>query len=388
MIRSALALALCTFLSGCVDSESPDDDDGGDDGTQQDDDGSTDDGSADDGTDDDGSDGGDDGPDYSIADAIPYRDLADHPGCSTEKLTYEPGGPPSYTCASKAYPVDSEDTARPIVLLVHGNSDTPDSWQSFPADTGAPMIAESLTALGYRTYAVDLRIDLVDDPGSNNETENAARNVDHGWATPLVQHFIASAMADEPDRRFVIIGFSLGSTVVRDALRRLHLEAQGGGPNPWERLDHVILLAGAHHGVSTFAALCGSNPTMRGQIACEMGSRDNFATTDFMAALNGPDGAYETPCADGDSAYGTAGACGGNTVAYSTVVMRDIADGSYQDEFVSESSSRLEGAENHLLELTDTDESGYFFDGLLRNHYGSCRSQAALDIVIETLEAP
>ncbi len=384
MIRSALALALCSSLIGCVDSQDPDDDDG-DDGTQQDDGGSTDDDGADDGTTDDGA---DDGTGYSIEDAIAYRELADHPGCSTEKLTYEHGGTPSYTCASKAYPVESEDTGKPIVLLVHGNSDTPDSWQRFPADSGAPMIAESLTELGYRTYAVDLRIDLVDDPQSNNDTENAARNVNHGWATPLAQHFIASAMADEPDRRFVIIAFSLGSTVVRDALRRLHLEAQGGGPNPWERLDRVVLLAGAHHGVSTYAALCGSNPTMRGQIACEMGARDNFATTDFMAALNGPDGAYETPCADGDSAYGTASGCGGNTVAYTTMVMRDISDGSYQDEFVSESSSRLEGADNRLLELTDTDDSGYFFEGLLKNHYGSCRSQAALDILLESMEAP
>lgn len=386
MIRSALALALCTSLIGCVDSESPDDD-GGDDGTQQDDSGGTDDG-ADDGDDGSTDDGGDDGPDGAIADAIAYRELDGHPGCTTEKLTYEHGGTPSYTCASKAYPVASEDTAKPIVLLVHGNSDTPDSWQRFPADTGAPMIAESLTELGYRTYAVDLRIDTVDDPDSNNETENAAHNVDHGWATPLVQHFIASAMADEPDRRFVVIGFSLGSTVIRDALRRLHIEALDGAANPWERLDNVVLLAGANHGVSTFASLCGSNPTMRGQIACEMGSRDNFTATDFMAALNGPDGANETPCADGDSAYGTADACGGNTVAYTTVVMQDISDGSYQDEFVSESSSNLVGAENHLLQLTDTDESGYFFNGLFKNHYGSSRSQAALDIVLETLEAP
>jgi Alpha/beta hydrolase family len=385
MKRSALALALCITLSGCVDSQGPDDSDEPEDGAGETDDGA---GADDGGEEDDGSDDGG-GADPAIADAIVYRDdLAAHPGCTTEELAYEHGGTASYTCASKAYPVEEEDADKPIVLLVHGNSDTPDSWQTFPADSGMPMIAETLTGLGYRTYAVDLRIDKVDDPTSNNDTENAARNVDHGWATPLVQHFIASAMADEPDRRFSIVGFSLGATVVRDALRRLHIESLEGGPNPWERLSDVILLAGAHHGVSTYAALCGSNPTMRGQIACEMGARDNFSATDFMAALNGPDGAYETPCADGDSAYGTAGACGGNTVAYTTAVMRDISDGSYQDEFVSESSSALAGADNRLLELTDFDESGYFFEGLLKNHYGSCRSQAAIDVLVEALEAP
>ena len=182
--------------------------------------------------------------------------------------------------------------------------------------------------------------------------------------------------------RFTIVGFSLGATIIRDALRRLHVE---GAINPWERLDDVVLLAGANHGVSTYARLCGKNPTMRGQVACELGSRDSFAPTDFMSALNGPDGAYETPCADGDGAYGATGACGGNTVAYTTVVMRDIADGSYQDEFVSESSSALAGADNRLIELDDTDESGYFFNGLLKNHYGAARSQAALDIVVEVV---
>ena len=385
MIRSALALALCMFLIGCVESQTPPDSDDGDDGTT---DGSDDGGDTGDDGGDDGDDGGDDGGGFSIEDAISYRELSSHPGCSTADMTYASGGPDGYQCAGKAYPADGEDVTKPIVLLVHGNSDTPASWERFPAETGMPMIAETLADLGHRVYAVDMRIDLVDDPGSNNETENAARNVDHGWATPLVQHFIGAALEAEPDRRFVLIGFSLGSTIIRDALRRLHLAAADGGVDPWPQLDQVILLAGAHHGVSTFARLCGKNPTMRGQVACELGSRDNYAPTDFLSAINGPDGAYETPCADGDSAFGEAGACGGNTVTYTTVVMRDIADGSYQDEFVSELSSNLDGAENHLLELTDTDESGYFFDGLLRNHYGASRSQAALDIVVGTLEAP
>jgi pimeloyl-ACP methyl ester carboxylesterase len=326
--------------------------------------------------------GGGGGGGWSIEDAIAYRDsMASHPGCATGGTSYAPAGMGDYPCAAKAYPA-TEDSSKPIVLLIHGNSDTPDSWERFPADSGASMVAETITALGYRTYAVDFRIDLVDDPQSNNDTENAARNIDHGWATPIAQRFIRSAMEGNPGRRVSVIGFSLGATVIRDALRRLHLEPDF---SPWPQLEDVVLLAGANHGVSTYARLCGKNPTMRGQVACEMGSRDNFTATDFMRALNGPSGAYETPCSDGETAFGEPDACGGNPVQYTTVVMRDIADGSYQDEFVSERSSALAGADNRLLALEDTDESGYFFNGLLKNHYGAARSKAALDIIVEVL---
>jgi pimeloyl-ACP methyl ester carboxylesterase len=321
--------------------------------------------------------------DWSIADAIAYRDdMASHPGCATDGMSYPSAALGGFPCAVKAYPVGGEDTRKPIVLLVHGNSDAPHSWERFPADSGAPQVAETLSGAGYRVYAVDLRIDRVDDPQSNNDTENAARNIDHGWATPLTQQFIEGALAAHPDRRISIMGFSLGATVIRDALRRLHLE---GAINPWERLEDVVLLAGANHGVSTYARLCGKNATMRGQVACQMGARDAFTPTDFMMALNGPQGAYETPCADGDTAYGEAGVCGGNAVQYTTIVMQDIADGSYQDEFVSEASSALKGADNRLIGLLDVDESGYFFNGLLKNHYGAARSQAALDIMVEVL---
>lgn len=324
--------------------------------------------------------GGGGGGGFSTADAIAYRDaLASHPGCATAGLSYPAAAIPGYQCAAKAYPTAGEDETKPIVLLIHGNSDNPDSWERY--EDGAPMVAEALVAAGHRVLAVDLRIDRVDDPQTNLDTENAARNVDHGWATPIAQHFIAQAMAAWPDREFVLIGFSLGVTIIRDSLRRLHLE----GELDWTRLRSVILLAGANHGVSTFAKLCGRNPTMRGRVACELGNRDGYTPTDFLQALNGPSGAYETPCADGDSAWGDAGACGGHTVEWTTVVMRDIADGSYQDEFVSEASTALAGADNRLLELGDVDESGYFFNGLLKNHYGSARSAAALAIVEEAV---
>lgn len=327
--------------------------------------------------------GGDDHDGWSLDDAIEYRDdLAAHPGCTTAGLDYPAATIPGYRCAAKAYPFPggvSEDTSAPIVILVHGNSDAPEEWERF--EDGAPMLAERLAAAGVRTYAVDLRIDEVDDPQSNNDTENAARNVDHGWSVPLVQHLLEAVLAAYPDRQVSLVGFSLGVTTVRDALRRIHA---AGAVTLWPRLDDVVLLAGANHGVSSFARLCGKNPTMRGQVACQMGNRDGYSPTDFLLALNGDAGAYETPCSDGQTAFGD-DACGGHTVHYTTVVMRDIANGSYQDEFVSQASAALAGADNRTVGLEDVDQTGYFFGGLLKNHYGACRSEAALAIAMEVL---
>ncbi len=322
----------------------------------------------------------------AAVDNIDYRDeLTKHAGCTTDGLNYPAANILGYTCAAKSYDFPAgvtENTAKPIVLLIHGNSDAPDSWERFPAGTGKPMVAESLVAAGYRTFAVDLRIAKVDDPQGNNDTENAARNIDHGWSVPIAQHLIESVLGAYPGRKIALIGFSLGVTIIRDALRRATF---AGRVNPWARVADVILLAGANHGVSTFAKLCGKNPTMRGRVACELGPRDNYSPTDFLKLLNGSSGAWETPCADGQNAFGVTGLCGGNTVRWTTIVMKDIADGSYQDEFVSQASSKLAGADNRNINLGDVDESGYFFNGLLKNHYGAARSQAALTIMLEKL---
>jgi len=319
--------------------------------------------------------------DGSVEDVIEYRDnLGAHPGCSKDGMSYAPASIPGYRCAAKAY--GGSDPSKALVILVHGNSDTPDEWEVF--DGGQPMVAERLTSAGHPVIAIDLRIDKVDDPQANNDTENAARNIDHGWGVPILEDLITNVIADNPDRPIDLVGFSLGVTTIRDALRRLHIAGEIDG-GVWSHLENVVLLAGANHGVSTFTKLCGKNPTMRGEVACELGNRDAYSPTDFLSALNGADGAWETPCSDGATAFGE-DACGGHTVAYTTVVMRDISNGSYQDEFVSEASSALEGADNRLIELSDTDDSGYFFGGLLKNHYGSARSAAALAIVEEVLQ--
>ncbi len=320
---------------------------------------------------------------------VNYRDdLAAHVGCSVEGLAYTPASIDGYPCAAKDY-TDQEDTSKPIVLLVHGNSDTPDSWETFdPAGSckaplggeGGEQLAEVLAANGFRTVAADLRFDLVDEPDTNNDTENAARNMDHGWAVPIAQSFIRTMMEENPDRRFVVVGFSLGATVTRDALRRLIVNE---GFNPYPQIDHAFILAGPNHGVSSFP-LCGTNPTMRGTVTCEMGNRAAYSPTYFTIPLNGPEGAHETPCSDGVDAFGH-DVCQGHTLEWTTIVMEDLDGGEQQDLFVSETSSALLGADNRTIGLNDFDTSNYFFCGLFRNHYGAVRSTAAHGIIGEKL---
>ena len=338
-----------------------------------------------------------------------------HPGCTTADLSYTPAAIPGYPCAARefAFPEGvSEDTSKPIVILVHGNSESPTGWMAyvhpdpgsldFPADTEArDQLAELLPARGYRTIAVDLRTDRVDDPSSpeGQDTGNTPKNMDHGWAVPLVQELIRAVADDNPGRDLTVIGFSLGASTVRDALRRLWIEHQEGdwATNPFAIVKDVIVASGAHHGVVSFAAQCGANYTMRGTVTCEMGQRNQYTQTDFHRPLNGPPiegsaelgGWWETPCADGDSAFGVRGACGDRPVTYTTITMRDIENGSQQDEFVSEHASRLYPtacANNQLDGLNDFDTSGYFYNGLFRNHYGSVRSEAGLAKVLAAVE--
>ena len=335
-----------------------------------------------------------------------------HPGCSTAGLSYTAASIPGYPCAAKAYPFPegvTEDTSKPIVILVHGNSDTPDSWeaflhpdpgslQGFQADTVVrDQLAELLPAAGYRTIAVDMRIDLVDDPGG--ATGNTAKNIDHGWGVPITQELIKQVINANPGRQVSIIGFSLGATVLRDALRRLFVQYQDDlwDINVLSRVDDVIAASGGHHGVKTFTALCGNFTTMNGTAACEFGQLNTYTQTVFHAPLNGPaataqgevfGGWYETPCADGSYAFGLRDACEGNVIDYTTITMQDIANGQQQDEFVSEHSSRLypvECASNVITSLDDYDSSAYFFNGFFRNHFGSARSVKGLMLIQQAL---
>jgi hypothetical protein len=350
-----------------------------------------------------------------------YRSIApdgtgqSHPGCSTVGLAYTAATVAGFPCAARefAFPAGTvEDTARPIVILVHGNSESPTGWMKFvhadpgslmfPADTTArDQLAELLPARGYRTIAIDMRTDLVDDPRSpeGKDTGNTPKNTDHGWTVPLLQALVKQLAIAHPDREISLVGFSLGATTVRDALRRLWVEKQDGAwdVNIFSRVRDVVVASGANHGVVSFAKQCGVNLTMRGTVTCQMGQRNQYTATSFHRALNGPPmpadaefgGWWETPCADGDYAFGVRGACGDHAVSYMSITMKDLENGTQQDEFVSEHASRLyptECAANVLDDLTDFDTSGYFFNGLFRNHYGSVRSNAGLARIVAALE--
>ena len=343
----------------------------------------------------------------------PDEDGNIHPGCSVAGLSYTPATIAGYPCAAKEYPFPTgvtEDTSKPIVILIHGNSDSPTSWEAFvladpsavefPADDEArDQLAELLPAAGYRTIAADFRTDLVlsDDPGGG--TGNFPSNFDHGWGVPIAEALIKQVIIANPGRQVSLIGFSLGATVARDALRRLFVQFQNQewDINVFTRVDDVIAASGGHHGVSSYDALCGNNTTMRGTAACEFGSLTAYTQIPFHQPLNGPaltgageafGGWYETPCADASYAFGVRDACGGHVVDYTTITMQDPQDGQLQDEFVSEHASRLYPltcANNILTELNDFDTSGYFFSGLFRNHYGAVRSSAGLTLIVQAL---
>ncbi|MBA3395228.1 MAG: hypothetical protein H0T89_21450 [Deltaproteobacteria bacterium] len=338
-----------------------------------------------------------------------------HPGCTVTGLSYAPASIAGFTCAARefAFPAGvTEDTSKPIVVLVHGNSEAPTGWMKFvhpdpaslqfPADTTArDQLAELLPAAGFRTIAIDMRTDLIDDPKSpeGSDTGNTPKNADHGWNVPLLQELLKKLAIAYPDRKLSVIGFSLGATTVRDALRRLWAENADGkwDINILARVEDVIVASGANHGVVSFAKQCGVNLTMRGTVTCQMGQRNQYTQTAFHRPLNGPPitgesafaGWWETPCADGDYAFGKRKACGDNAVSYTTITMKDLDNGTQQDEFVSEHASRLYPAtcaNNVINGLNDFDTSGYFFNGFFKNHYGAVRSNAGLAKIVAALE--
>lgn len=329
---------------------------------------------------------------------ISYRDDLDaHPGCSTEGLSYTPAAIPGYKCAAKAYPVTNEDTSRPVVLLVHGNSDGTGGWEAFTDPScdpigpmqGQPMLSERLGAAGYRVLAVDMRANRTQLTGSDpadcmGPTCNVAHTMDHGWGVPIVMHFIERVAAAYPNRHLAIVGHSFGATVIRDALRRLHVKKNAG---LWSRIDDVILLSGGNHGVSTACGFgeCGTNTTMRGRAACQIGNRDAWQPNCWSLPLNGSSGAWETPCADGDSAYGQTGVCGNHVIKYTTIVISDDSNGTPQDICVSEQAAMVKGGENLTVAGTSVDESDYFACGVLETHFASQRSLEAMNMVLARL---
>jgi pimeloyl-ACP methyl ester carboxylesterase len=367
--------------------------------------------------------GGDPGPDPSQNEAnkdadpkyVSYRDdLTQHPGCTKDGLETRPGqgNPPDpnggyksadipgFPCAAKAYDATSVDPAKPIVILVHGNSSTPLDYEAFlyegVAGPPLPQLSERLVAAGFRVYSADFRYDRVPD----DVNLNPAKNFDHGWAVPILQGMVRALMQQYPEQKVSMVGFSLGTTIIRDTLRRMHRAKEA----PFARVKDLVLIAGGNHGVSTFVGptpntnLCGDvdnpvNPTLRGAAACQLGDRGSYVPVPFQIPLNGPEGAFETPCIDGVNAFGQAGVCGNNAVQYTTIVKEDPENGPLQDEFVSEGSAALKGANN--LTVADKDPTRYFFGfppmagqtefAAFDDHYGALRSEAALTLIMAAL---
>ena len=367
-----------------------------------------------------------------------YRDeLANHVGCAPRAMytnsnaepfsidneaTVPEGSPATitgYPCAAKQYAQPNEDTTKPIVILVHGNSSGPTTFEEYFRQNLAgttitnvagfevivdTMVREQLSAkliaAGYQVIGFDARTDLVNlltDYNADQATGNPFRNIDHGWIVPLLQSLIKAVMDENPSRSVSIIGHSLGVTAVRDALRRLYVDSltNQDAVNPYSRLKDVILLSGANHGVSSGSLLCPGGSAlinnMRATVTCEMGELASFTPTYFSQPINGPGDLFSTPCADGDYAFGQRDACGDNVVQWTTVTMEDLPGGALQDEFVSEASSSLDNegcVENELITLGDFDSSGYFFTGapgFLANHFGSARSEAGMTLILSKL---
>lgn len=375
---------------------------------------------------------------------IDFTDLTKHPGCSTYGRNYTVSGTTptditgptatasagigytnatitGYPCAAKEYrPTGTEDTSKPIVILVHGNADDPTVWENCDAtDTtdGQPniyetkysncqntptdgavavdMISVQLTAAGYHAYAVDLRYDLVPTDLTNSTATspyyNAAQQFNHAWSVPIAQKMVESLYTMYPNRKFVIIGHSLGVTIARDLLRRMHR----AGEKPFDRLQAFIGASGGNHGIKpgngtpgsgAYADLCGSDPshpinkTIRGASACELGNYDGWVVSTFERPISGPSENWETPCADGDTAFDQSGVCGSNKVAYTTLVDAD-ADGTTHDEIVNGPSAALTGANNVLIGSDAQDHTGYFIH-ILPYHFASVRSKQGTDAIM------
>ncbi len=279
-------------------------------------------------------------------DVIPYRDLATHPGCTVAGLdtrtasAYVPATIPGYKCAAKAYPLPNEDKTKPIVLLMHGNSSTPGDWEKFPADKAdaLPMLADRLVAQNYRVLAVDVRYDKVDDPHADKQDRVTPVSTSiHGWAVPIPPALHRLGDHGVPRSR-IVTRRVLGRPPPSRATRSAASIARARSPSSTSRIS--CSRPGSHHGVSSFRALCGTNPhDARQDSPASSATAPPSRPPSSSRRSTARGGAWETPCADGDTAYGQKGVCGTHKVTYTTVVMKDVKEGTYQDEFVSEGSS-------------------------------------------------
>ena len=378
-----------------------------------------------------------------------WDDLAIHPGCAP-RLVYDgdtdifnsattnssneatvPSGSGAdgtnsgtllqgYQCAAKIYDARPSgfDDGLPIVVLMPGNSGSPNHFEEYfraeiagttvtsgsfeytLASTVQESLATKLVALGYQVFSPDMRPDqiIATLDGAVVATEfadpsfgDAFGSMDHGWGSPILQHFMETLMTNT-DQQISMVGHSYGYSLVRDSLRRIYMKHKAGNfpINPYTRIRDLVLCSGTAHGVRNGDLECSTRSNLRSKCNCQMGDRESYIPTDFNKALNGPNDLYATPCADASTAYGETGVCEDHAVRYTTITMRDVEDGVFQDEYVSEGASALNIApcvSNELISSENGfDTSGFFYGGaLLANHLGAIRSQEGIAKIIEAL---
>ena len=175
-----------------------------------------------------------------------------HPGCSIDGLSYTPASIPGYACAAREFPFPdgtTEDTTKPIVILVHGNSESPTGWMKFlhPDPSSLMFPGRHRRARSARRAAARAR--LPHDRGrhahrSDRRPEQPRGQGHRQHAEELRPRLDGAAPrgADQARRdrepgspALAVVGFSLGATTVRDALRRLWVENQDG---KWD-IEHL-----------------------------------------------------------------------------------------------------------------------------------------------------
>ncbi len=323
---------------------------------------------------------------------------------------------PGFVCSAKEYTIDNEDTTKPIVVLVHGNLDSINAWEEFfvtdfagdyalNSDTiildtePGEKLASKLIKNGFKTFAVDLRTDLVatlNGFGAANingkDYSKTSLLYSTGWAVPIVQNLIKSILINYPSRKISIIAHSSGTIFARDAVRRLfseYINEQAGAVNPLPRIKDIILLNAINHGYTDFSEplACETDFSQSTQNICQIGFIE-LPATEFMKRINGTRDKWTTPCGDGQYAFNLEGYCQDNNIRYYSIMLdEDKTNKLYFDSITTIESASLNSpyCENIRLSTSAYDSSGFYGKGDEAYHYGGNRSDEGMELIIEKL---
>jgi pimeloyl-ACP methyl ester carboxylesterase len=199
------------------------------------------------------------------------------------------------------------------VIFVHGNNESAKYWlglshaiprlfgrffspEPIPGggDVQPENVIERFIVVGY-TPAELWAFSYLGEDGLNNGRDVIGSSVGHSHVAnaPDVGAFVQAVLAYTGAERVDIVAHSLGVTLVREWIRQ-ELEA---GTDVLSRLDAIVLIAGANHGIHFcgFPFLRGTEPGFLITLCTEVGHAD----TPFLTALN----ANETPQTEGRPRY-------------------------------------------------------------------------------------